>query len=109
VTAVPWKEGTDGVTLMVRAQPRARADRIDGIVDDADGGVRLKVQVTAPPEDGKANAAIAKLLAKALKLPKSSVVLAAGASSRSKTFRIAGVDGTAVEKALVGGRSAKGK
>lgn len=107
--ALPWRKDGDGVTLFVRAQPKARADRIAGIVEDADGGVRLKIQVTAAPEDGKANAAIVKLLAKTLKLPKSAVELTAGAASRSKTLRIGGVDAETLAAAFGPGRSAKGK
>ena len=85
-----WRETDDGVELSVRAQPAGPANRIQGVVTDADGTERLKIQITAPPEDGKANAAIVKLLAKALKRPKSALTLTAGATARNKTFLIAG-------------------
>lgn len=55
-----------------------------------DGVTVLKVRVTEPPEDGKANAALIKLLAKAWKLPKSSLTLVAGHSDRRKTLAVAG-------------------
>mgnify|MGYP000427444852 CR=1 FL=1 len=61
-----------------------------GVVDiaEADGGAALKVAVTAAPEGGKANAAVIKLLAKALGVPKSRLTLIQGATSRDKVFRI---------------------
>ncbi|MGH2609823.1 MAG: DUF167 family protein [Tepidiformaceae bacterium] len=68
--------------ITVRVTPRASADRIDGF--DAQG--RLRVRVTAPPADGAANAAVAKLLAKALNLPGRDVALVSGATSREKLF-----------------------
>ena len=73
---------TVGATLSVRVTPRASRDEI--LRDGAD----LKVRVTAPPEDGKANAAVTKLLAKALGLPKSRLTLVRGETSRDKSFRI---------------------
>jgi len=70
----------DGL-LTVRVTPRAASERI--VIED---GVR--VYVTAPPEGGKANAAVQKLLARALGRPKSAVVLIRGETARTKTFRI---------------------
>jgi hypothetical protein len=70
--------------------PGAARNRIDGIIDDGEGGVFLKVAVTAPPEGGKANAALIKMLAKEWRLPKSSLVVTAGASEKRKTISIAG-------------------
>lgn len=49
----------------------------------------MLLKVTAPPEDGKANAAVCKLLAKALGVPKSAVVVTRGESSRHKTVEVA--------------------
>ena len=70
--------------LSVRVTPNASADAIQGrAVDDA-GRDFLKVKVTAVPENGKANRAVEKLLAKALKLPKSAVRVVTGETSRIK-------------------------
>jgi len=55
-----------------------------------DGGTALRARVTAVPEKGKANAALIKLLAKAWKLPRNSLTVAAGAQDRRKTVHIAG-------------------
>lgn len=76
--------------LAVRVTPRAARDRIDGLAAGPDGRAVLKLGVTAPPEDGKANAAVLKLLAKALRLPKTSLSVVAGATGRSKTVLLSG-------------------
>jgi uncharacterized protein (TIGR00251 family) len=76
-------------TITVRLMPRARADRIMGFETDARGQRVLKVAVTAPPVDGAANQALIALLAKRLKIPKSSVSLVAGASARIKRLAVA--------------------
>ena len=64
--------------------------RILGAAEEADGARVLKVAVSAPPEDGKANAALIELLARALKVPRGAVSIAAGAASRRKLVDIAG-------------------
>jgi uncharacterized protein (TIGR00251 family) len=74
----------------VRLTPKASAARILGLAEEADGARVLKVAVSAPPEDGKANAALIELLARALKVPRSAVSIAAGAASRRKLVDIEG-------------------
>lgn len=76
--------------MRVRLTPSARAARIDGVVPEAGGGCALKVAVTAPPEDGKANDALVALLSKTWKVPKSAIALTAGATDRRKMLLIAG-------------------
>ncbi len=76
----------DGVLLAVRAQAGARKNGVTGVHDG-----RLKVAVTQAPEKGKANEAIAKVLAAALGLKKSQIELAAGPTSPQKRFRITGI------------------
>lgn len=73
-----------GVTVEVRAQPRARRTALV-YVDGA-----LKAQVTAPAEDGRANAAVIDLLAATWRLPKSAFTVTRGATSRDKVLSIAG-------------------
>jgi uncharacterized protein (TIGR00251 family) len=85
----PYRLRDGGLSLAVRVTPRARRDAIDGLRDTADGPA-LAVAIKAPAEGGKANAAVAALLAEALGLPKSAVTLAQGGKSRLKTFHIAG-------------------
>ena len=73
-----------GVTVELRAQPRARRTALEC------AGGALKAQVTAPAEDGKANAAVIELLAATWKLPKSIFAVTRGATSRDKVLSIAG-------------------
>ena len=76
--------------VAVRLSPRGRADRLDGIVHSADRGAILKVAVTAPPVDGRANDALLKLLAEEWGLPRRDLTLVGGGKSRSKSVHIAG-------------------
>jgi len=90
----------DGLRLELRLQPGARADRLDGLETLADGTTVLKARVTAPPEGGKANAALVRLLAKRWKLAKSDIVLLAGETSRRKSLLLRG-DGAALAERLL--------
>ncbi len=76
--------------MRIRLTPKAARSRIEGVGAGADGGAVLKVAVTAPPERGKANAAMVKLLAKAWRLPKTSMAITAGATARRKTLLVTG-------------------
>lgn len=71
-------------TLRVRVTPRSGRNEVAGVRDD---GVLL-VRVTAPPQDGKANDALCKLLAKELGVPKSAVSVTRGQASRDKTVTV---------------------
>jgi uncharacterized protein YggU (UPF0235/DUF167 family) len=79
--------------------PNAGADRIDGVEIRDDGTAVLRVRVAAVPDKGRANAAVAVLLGKALGIPKSSITLVAGDTARLKTLAIAG-DGAALAARL---------
>jgi len=65
--------------------PRARGDRIDGVVNG-----RLKIAVTVPPAENRANEAVLRLLAKEWRLPRMALSIAGGARSRDKLVHIAG-------------------
>lgn len=71
-----------GAEIAVRVTPKASRERIE--VEDG----AIRVYVTVVPEDGKANHAVTALLAKALAVPKTSLVLVRGASARDKVFRV---------------------
>jgi len=86
----PFEAVADGVRLAVRVTPKASRNAIAGLADTASGGKALKVTVTAVPENGKANEAVVKLLAKAWKLPKTSLTVVAGATDRNKILHVAG-------------------
>ncbi len=94
-----WRITAAGVELAVRVTPKGGRDGIDGPATLSDGREVLKVRVRAAPEDGAANAAVAKLLAQAAGVSASKVTLAAGATARLKTFRIEG-EGEALASAL---------
>ncbi|MBI3440146.1 MAG: DUF167 domain-containing protein [Proteobacteria bacterium] len=76
--------------------PSGGADRIDGCATDDAGQTYLKARVRAAPEDGKANAALEALLAKALGVAKSKVKVARGATARLKAVEIEGVSDTEI-------------
>ncbi len=78
-----------GGVLAVKAAPKASRNAIVGPMPTADGHA-LKVAVTAPADKGKANEAIAALVAEAFRVPKGAVSVIAGATDRSKLLRIAG-------------------
>lgn len=78
-----------GIRIAVRAQPKAARDAIEG-VRSFPGGERLAVKVTAAPDRGRANAAIAALLAKALGVPPTAVSVASGETGRDKVMVVAG-------------------
>lgn len=87
----PALEGAaGGVRLFVRAAPRASRNAVQGLAPGADDRMQVKISVTAVPEDGKANAAIIGLLAKAWRIPKSSISVVAGGTDRSKILFVAG-------------------
>jgi uncharacterized protein (TIGR00251 family) len=84
--AITISPHAEGALLAVRAQPGSRKNAVLGEHGDA-----LKVAVTAPPEDGRANAALVELLRDWLRLKRSQVELAGGATNRNKTFLIRGL------------------
>ena len=87
---MPFRAIPGGASLAVRLTPRGGRDAIEDVVVDATGAKRLKARVAAPPEGGKANAALIALLSKAWKIPKSRFAIVAGPASRDKVVRIAG-------------------
>ena len=89
------RETPGGVTFAVKVHPRAKKNTITGEVGDA-----LKVSLTAPPTDGRANHACIELFANLLKLPRSSVTIASGQSSRNKVIRVIGITGEYVREQL---------
>lgn len=78
------------IRIVVRLTPKGGRDRIDGWMDAADGTRLLKARVSAPPEDGKANAALIALLAKALDVPPSGIAIARGDTARVKHIVVHG-------------------
>ena len=85
-----------GCTLTVRVHPGARRNAITGTHAGA-----LKISLTTPPTDGRANAALIAFLAGQLKIPRGQITLLTGATSRSKTLRLDGISPDEVNAALL--------
>ncbi len=79
-----------GIELSIRLTPKAAHDRVDGLRQLDDGRVCIAARVRAVPEDGKANAALERLIAGWLDVPKGAVSIISGQTSRMKVLRIEG-------------------
>ncbi|MGA2858106.1 MAG: DUF167 domain-containing protein [Candidatus Sulfotelmatobacter sp.] len=79
-------DSPSGVTFPVRVHPRARKNAVTGTLGDA-----LKVSLTAPPLEGRANQACIEFFAQLLRVPRSSVTIASGQTSQNKVLCVAGV------------------
>jgi uncharacterized protein len=90
---LPLSAAAGGVRVAVRLSPRAGADRIGDIAQLADGTAVLKVSVTAPPAEDRANDALLRLLAKEWHVPRRDLAIVAGSKSRNKIVYIAGDPG----------------
>lgn len=94
---IPIRESTDGVTFAVRVHPRARKNAITGELGDA-----FKISLTAPAIEGRANEACLEFFATLLAVPRSSVSIASGETSRNKIIRVTGLSSEAVQSKLAG-------
>jgi uncharacterized protein (TIGR00251 family) len=93
--AISIRDTPDGCILPVRVHPGAKRNAITGSHDGA-----LKISLTAPPTDGRANDRLIAFLAERLSVPRSRIDLLTGAASRSKTLRIAGKSAAEIQAAL---------
>ncbi len=89
------REYEAGATFAIKVHPRAKKNAITGEVGDA-----LKVSLTAPPIDGHANQACIEFFGNLLKVPRASVTIASGESSRNKVIRVAGLSAEEVRRRL---------
>ncbi len=92
---IPIRDTPQGATFAIKVHPRAHRDAITGEVGDA-----LKISLTSPPVDGRANEACIEFLAKVLNVSRSSVTIAAGESSRNKVIRVSGLSAEELRKRL---------
>ena len=92
---IPLREDKTGATFSVRVHPRAKRNAITGTLGDS-----LKISLTAPPAEGRANDALIEFLADVLRLPRSSVTIAAGHGSRNKVVRVSGLSASAVAERI---------
>ena len=89
------KDIADGCTLAVRVHPGARKNGVAGVHAEA-----VKIALTAPAVDGKANEALIAFLAETIGLPRARIAIAAGLTSRAKTLRVTGNSADEVAAAL---------
>ncbi|HLZ40248.1 MAG TPA: DUF167 domain-containing protein [Candidatus Sulfotelmatobacter sp.] len=89
------QESDGGVSFAVKVHPRAKKNAITGELSDA-----LKLSLTTPPIEGRANEACVEFFAKLLKVPRSSVTIASGQTSRNKVIRVAGVSAAFVRERM---------
>lgn len=93
---VPWLQATgDGALLTLHVQPGAKRTEVAGI-----HGAALKIRLAAPPVDGKANEALVAYVAGRLGVPRTRVAIVAGATSRAKRLRVAGVPPAEIRRIL---------
>jgi uncharacterized protein len=92
---IPLRESGAGVMFAVKVHPRAKKNAVTGEVGEA-----LKVSLTAPPSNGKANSACIEFFAKLLKVPRSSVTIASGQTSRGKVIRVVGLSSAEVRQRI---------
>jgi len=92
---IPVRDIPAGASFQVKVHPRARKNAITGVIGDA-----LKVALTAPPIQGRANEACVAFFAEFLNVPRSSVTIAAGEASRNKLIRVSGVSAVQVAERL---------
>jgi uncharacterized protein len=92
---IPIHDTPAGATFTVKVHPRAKKNAITGALGDA-----LKLALTAPPVDGRANEACIEFFASLLKVPRSSVTIASGETSRRKVIRVAGLSVDEVRRRL---------
>ena len=92
---IPIRDTPEGARFAVRVQPRAKRNAFVGEQEDA-----LKVALTAPPVEGRANQACIELLARLLRLPRSSITIAAGETSRNKVLCVRGLSAQQVRERL---------
>jgi len=88
-------EASEGVTFTVKVQPRARRNAVIGALGDD-----LKISLTAPPLDGRANEACIEFFSQALRVPKSAVAIVSGQTNRRKLVRVTGITATQLRQRL---------
>jgi uncharacterized protein len=92
---IPIGHSDAGATFAVRIHPRAKKNAITGELGDA-----LKVSLTAPAVEGRANEACIEFFANLLKVPRSSVTIASGQTSRRKVIRVVGLSAAEVRERI---------
>ena len=85
-----WDIKPDGVVLYVRVTPKGGRDAINGFYTDDAGRTYLAVRVSSPPQDGAANDAVRRLIARQAGIARSAVTIEAGQQAREKRLKLVG-------------------
>ena len=85
-----WQVEADGLLLHVRVTPKGGRDAVIGLRTASDGRMHIAVKIAAPPQDGAANEALRRLIAREVGLSRSAVTIVAGEQSREKRLKLAG-------------------
>ena len=93
--AITIRDTAQGAQFALRVQPRSSRNAIAGVVGEA-----VKLAITAPPVDGKANQAVIEFLAELFRVPKSSIAIVSGETGRNKLIAVRGLSAEQVRKAL---------
>jgi uncharacterized protein len=91
-----FHHGKSGSAITVRISPRAKQNEISGILSDG----TIKIHLIAPPEDGKANAALIKFLAEIFEIPPANIEIIAGFGSKDKLLSIIDLDAELVQEKI---------
>ncbi len=94
------RDTAQGAQFALRVQPRASRNAIAGIVSSGAQGDAVKLAITAPPVDGKANQAVIEFLADLFRVPKSSITIVSGETGRNKVICVRGLSAEKVRKVL---------
>jgi len=92
---IPLHETSAGISFAIKVHPRARKNAITGEVGDA-----WKLSLTAPPLEGRANQACIEFFANVLEVPRSSITIASGQTSRRKVIRVTGLSAEELRRRL---------
>jgi len=95
-TASPFRIVAGGVRVALKVTPKASADRVRGVAVDPSGVTLLLVSVTVVPEDGRANKAVAEMLARRWRVPRSAIAVTQGAADRRKVLLVRADDPAAL-------------
>jgi hypothetical protein len=91
-----FKDARSGSAITVKVTPKSKANKVQGVMDDG----TIKIHITAPPEDGKANEMLMEFLAEKLGLKANQIEIVAGLSSERKLISLIGISPDEVDARL---------
>jgi uncharacterized protein len=94
------RDTAQGAQFALRVQPRSSRNAIVGTIAAGTLGEAIKLAITAPPVDGKANQAVIEFLAELFRVAKSSIAIVSGETGRNKLIAVRGLSAEQVRKAL---------